>query len=74
MTCAAGRFWQLTRCPRLGLCLHPRRMKNSINVNGSRMSRNTIPERSTTIVNARPASLVNVMSPNPNVDITVRAQ
>ena len=34
----------------------------------------TTPERSTTIEKTRPISWVNVMSPNPRVDMTVRVQ
>lgn len=33
-----------------------------------------MPDRSTSMLNARPRSLVNVMSPNPRVLITVNVQ
>jgi hypothetical protein len=48
--------------------------KNWMNVNGSSTSSMIVPERSTTIVNSRPASEVNVMSPKPNVDIVTNVQ
>jgi hypothetical protein len=45
-----------------------------MNRKGSTTSRNTTPERRTTMLNSRPMSLVNVMSPNPSVVITVSVQ
>jgi len=42
--------------------------------NGSITSSSTTPDRSTTMLNSRPMSLSNVMSPNPSVVITVRVQ
>jgi hypothetical protein len=45
-----------------------------MNTSGSKTSRNTTPESSTSSVNTRPTSLVNVMSPKPKVDMTVIVQ
>ena len=43
-------------------------------MNGSITSSRTTPESSTTMLNSRPMSLVNVMSPNPSVVITTSVQ
>jgi len=48
--------------------------KNWMNVNGRSTTRKTVPVRSTTIVNTRPASDANVMSPKPRVDIVTNVQ
>ena len=42
--------------------------------NGSTISSSTIPEIRTKMLNSRPRSLSNVMSPNPSVLITVSVQ
>ena len=48
--------------------------KNWMKVKGRRISRKIVPERSTTIVNSRPASEWKVMSPKPRVDIVTNVQ
>jgi hypothetical protein len=45
-----------------------------MNRNGRMMSNSTTPVTNTKLLNTRPRSLVNVMSPNPNVLMTVKAQ
>ena len=48
--------------------------KNWMTVKGMMMSMRKPPDNSTTMEKARPRSVVNVMSPNPSVDMTVRDQ
>ena len=45
-----------------------------MNVNGITIMMRMIPDTSTMMENSFPISLVKVMSPNPNVDMTVSVQ